>query len=175
MKALTLWQPWASLVAVGAKTIETRSWRTSYRGRLAIHAAKAASVEAGAFLLSHECWSALWPDRRALDAPHLVRGAVIATCELVDCVPTDRDTMHDFARLGGNEVTDDSDCYIVTYGDEHGEYGGPNYNGRTWDLRKNWPLGDFSDDRWLWLLADVEPLAEPVPARGRQQLWEWTP
>jgi hypothetical protein len=39
MKALTLTQPWASLVASGAKTIETRSWSTRYRGALAIHAA----------------------------------------------------------------------------------------------------------------------------------------
>lgn len=40
MKALTLWQPWASLVALGEKRIETRCWQTSYRGPLAIHAAK---------------------------------------------------------------------------------------------------------------------------------------
>lgn len=40
MKALSLHQPWASLVALGVKTIETRSWSTSYRGPLAIHAAK---------------------------------------------------------------------------------------------------------------------------------------
>lgn len=39
MKALTLWQPWASLLVVGAKEYETRPWRTHYRGRLAIHAA----------------------------------------------------------------------------------------------------------------------------------------
>src|SRR5688500_9634413 len=42
MKALTLWQPWASLVAVGVKTIETRSWPApnSLNGeRIAIHAA----------------------------------------------------------------------------------------------------------------------------------------
>lgn len=38
--ALTLTQPWASLVALAAKRIETRSWRTGYRGTLAIHAAK---------------------------------------------------------------------------------------------------------------------------------------
>ncbi|MFL5577327.1 MAG: ASCH domain-containing protein [Gemmatimonadaceae bacterium] len=40
MKALTLTQPWATLVAIGAKTIETRSWPTHYRGEVAIHAAK---------------------------------------------------------------------------------------------------------------------------------------
>ena len=39
MKALTLWQPWASLVALGHKRIETRCWSTKYRGDLAIHAA----------------------------------------------------------------------------------------------------------------------------------------
>lgn len=40
MKALTLHQPWATLVAIGAKRIETRSWGTAYRGALAIHAGK---------------------------------------------------------------------------------------------------------------------------------------
>ncbi len=40
MKALTIRQPWASLIAAGVKTIETRSWSTRYRGPLAIHAGK---------------------------------------------------------------------------------------------------------------------------------------
>lgn len=38
MKALTLRQPWASLIGCGVKTIETRSWSTRYRGPIAIHA-----------------------------------------------------------------------------------------------------------------------------------------
>ena len=40
MKAISLWQPWASLMAHGMKTIETRDWYTFYRGPLIIHAAK---------------------------------------------------------------------------------------------------------------------------------------
>lgn len=40
MKAISLWQPWASLIAVGAKRFETRSWATNYRGPLLICAAK---------------------------------------------------------------------------------------------------------------------------------------
>lgn len=40
MKIITLTQPWATLVAIGAKRVETRGWRTAYRGWLAIHAAK---------------------------------------------------------------------------------------------------------------------------------------
>ena len=38
MKALSLRQPWASMIADGRKTIETRTWRTRYRGPIAIHA-----------------------------------------------------------------------------------------------------------------------------------------
>jgi len=40
MKAISLWQPWASLMAHRFKRIETRHWSTSYRGPLIIHAAK---------------------------------------------------------------------------------------------------------------------------------------
>lgn len=43
MKAISLWQPYASLIALGAKTIETRSWAPPAQyleTRIAIHAAK---------------------------------------------------------------------------------------------------------------------------------------
>ena len=46
MKAITLTQPWATLVAMGAKQVETRSWSTAYRGQIAIHAAKGYPKEA---------------------------------------------------------------------------------------------------------------------------------
>lgn len=40
MKALSLTQPWASLILAGAKRFETRGWNTDYRGPLLIHASK---------------------------------------------------------------------------------------------------------------------------------------
>ena len=40
MKALTVIQPWASLIVSGNKKIETRSWKTSFRGEILIHASK---------------------------------------------------------------------------------------------------------------------------------------
>jgi len=40
MKALSVKQPWANMIARGEKTIELRSWRTRYRGRLMICASK---------------------------------------------------------------------------------------------------------------------------------------
>jgi hypothetical protein len=86
-KVLTLTQPWASLVAVGAKTIETRSWTTRYRGRLLIHAAK------GLNGLTERAYRALCqtePFAGALAAggfatfTDLPRGAIVALCDLVD-------------------------------------------------------------------------------------------
>ena len=38
MRALSVRQPWASLIAWGEKTVECRSWSTKYRGPLLIHA-----------------------------------------------------------------------------------------------------------------------------------------
>jgi hypothetical protein len=43
--ALSVRQPWATLIATGRKTIELRQWSTSYRGLLWIHAAKSVSTE----------------------------------------------------------------------------------------------------------------------------------
>lgn len=40
MRAISLWQPWATLLVRGVKKIETRGWDTKYRGDLIIHAAK---------------------------------------------------------------------------------------------------------------------------------------
>ncbi len=40
MLTISLWEPWASAIAVGIKASETRGWSTNYRGQIAIHAAK---------------------------------------------------------------------------------------------------------------------------------------
>jgi len=40
MRALTVWQPWATLTAERHKKNETRSWATTIRGDVAIHSAK---------------------------------------------------------------------------------------------------------------------------------------
>lgn len=40
MKCLSIREPWASLIASGQKTIETRTWKTNYRGPVLLHASK---------------------------------------------------------------------------------------------------------------------------------------
>lgn len=78
MKALTLTQPWAALVALGQKRIETRSWGTSYRGRLAIHAAKAFPSDA-------RCLCPLEPFDDALGLETLWRGKIVAVGVMTEC------------------------------------------------------------------------------------------
>jgi hypothetical protein len=47
MKVLSLLQPWATLVVIGVKQVETRSWSTDHRGELLIHAS---TSKAGAMI-----------------------------------------------------------------------------------------------------------------------------
>lgn len=84
MKAISLWQPWASAIAVGSKRLETRGWPTEYRGPLAIHAAKRQDAARHEFHTRRSLWlEALGVDE--LWVNELPFGAIIATCELVSC------------------------------------------------------------------------------------------
>jgi len=85
MKAITIMQPWASLIAVGAKTIETRSWKTNYRGPIAIHASARMNSE-GKRLIKESEWLTL---SGYTVKPCIPLGCVIATTDLVDCCTTE--------------------------------------------------------------------------------------
>lgn len=84
MKCLSLWQPWATLMMIGAKRIETRSWPTEHRGTLLIHAATKFSTDL--VELCHE-----EPFRTCLHSAGIVRwqdlpkGSVLGHVQLVDC------------------------------------------------------------------------------------------
>ena len=91
MKALTVWQPWATLLASGRKKYETRSWATSYRGPIAIHAAKRpvrrtiGTLDAGSSLL--ERLKSLFSRREELELlPHgaIIGTAILEHCHLID-------------------------------------------------------------------------------------------
>lgn len=75
MKAISLWQPWASLMANGSKLIETRSWPTEHRGLIAIHAAK--HVERSVLL------DPVF-EQRLCDAT-LPTGCIVAVVDIYDC------------------------------------------------------------------------------------------
>ena len=88
MKAITIKQPWASLIVSGLKDIENRTWKTNFRGRVLIHAGMKAD--------NH--WSASVPvcdkvdkflreiSKGGTDWSNYHFGAIIGSVEIVDCV-----------------------------------------------------------------------------------------
>ena len=74
MKTISLWQPWAAGIASGFKKVETRSWATSYRGMIAIHASKKWNSE-----LRTQAQQLLGYNKE------LIFGAVICLAKLTDC------------------------------------------------------------------------------------------
>lgn len=83
-RAISLTQPWATLVAIGAKRIETRSWEAKYRGWIAIHAAKAFPRDCMALCSRGPFCDSL--EAADLGKPYfLPTAAVIAVAELYDC------------------------------------------------------------------------------------------
>jgi activating signal cointegrator 1 len=153
MKALSLTQPWASLVAAGAKKIETRSFRVSHRGWIAIHAAKAFPGEAKRLCESRMfCRAMGWPespnpltqdwlDDNAARIKGLPLGCVVAVARLLACVPTGV-LLAD--RAYGADMTEQERAF-----------------------------GNYDTGRWGWILTDVKPLSRPIPAKGALGLWEW--
>ncbi len=81
MKVLTLKEPFASLIGEGIKTIETRSWKTNYRGEIFIHASKSkidSNDESVRVLLN------------AMTG-QLHYETIFLKCNLVDCILIDKD------------------------------------------------------------------------------------
>jgi len=96
MKALTVKQPWASLIIEGIKidedilfkNIENRTWRTNYRGRVMIHAAAASWTWRKFIKYLYDIIPLLYtvfPETR-LWLESLPAGKIIGSVEMVDCV-----------------------------------------------------------------------------------------
>ena len=135
-------QPWATLVAIGENTIETRSWSTRYRGPLAIHAAKGFPTDARAL-----CGAT--PFREALarggytSASELPRGVIIAVAQLVDVIAFERSSLRATrARVARGELPQNEADF-----------------------------GDFSAGRFGFVLQDVRRVLEPISVRGMLGLW----
>lgn len=145
MKVITLTQPWATLVAIGQKSIETRSWWTGYRGPLAIHAAKGFPGWAKELCFTKPFASVLGLYLRQntggdyyledVIKKRLPLGAIVAVCELVDVLS---------AESVINELSEQEQAF-----------------------------GDYAPGRHAWLLANVRQLPEPIPVKGKLGLWEF--
>jgi hypothetical protein len=99
LKALTLTQPWASLVALREKTIETRSWYTAYRGELVIHAAKGFPGDAQALCERPHFTEAL----RGLTAKELPLSRGLCVVKVRACIKTNE--MYKVRAILGHQPT----------------------------------------------------------------------
>jgi len=86
MKAISILQPWASLIVLGHKKIETRSWNTKYRGEILIHASAGKSgINSGIQLDFQQEFSNLQLPKYE----NLSFGAIIGSVNLVDTIGFD--------------------------------------------------------------------------------------
>lgn len=139
MKCISVRQPWATLLVIGAKGVETRSWAIDHEGPLAIHAAKLwtrelndlcgrepfrSALEAAGF--APETWQ-----RRGDTAANwgLPLGKIVGVCNLRKVEPVDLVR----ATLSARELA----------------------------------FGNYASGRFAWMTDDPRPLDIPMPWRGR--------
>ena len=94
MKVLSLIEPYATLIKNGVKTIETRSWKTNYRGKLYIHAS--ATKIPKEYKRNKELMS-------LVNINNLNYGQIICSCELVDCIKMTDEFINDIRKNRKNE------------------------------------------------------------------------
>lgn len=146
-KVLTLHQPWASLCALGFKWIETRSWKTDYRGPLLIHAGQKITPEGRALFASLDALT-----QTSLLAAHgdpetgfLQTGKLLGRVYLDDIYPTKGKAAEDYVFLSND------------------------------DKLKQEAYGDFGTNRFLWIFGRAERTVPPIPAKCFQRIWNYSP
>ena len=154
MKAITIMQPYASLVASGAKQIETRCWSTNYRGPIAIHAGKKWTADQQELIKRDPFLSALFSGNKKMSIKKryqlLPFGAVIAIAELVDCVRMVEQTTQ---IVTGKVIESKLENGQIILGNEL-------------------VFGNYETGYYAWILENVRPI-DPVPAKGQQRIWNW--
>lgn len=148
MKVISLLQPWASLVVLGHKKIETRSWKTEYRGPILIHASKKKiSLKEGMYDLVDELCKIPGFMEAYKSLPY---GAIIGKVDLIT-----------------------TGVLCPPYEDSCGRKGMYfNDKGATF-TDKELAFGNYSPGRWGWLLSDPVLFKEPIPVRGSLSLWDY--
>lgn len=130
MKILSIKEPFASLIKNNKKYIETRSWKTNYRGELYIHASISKITKD--IKKRNELMNLVSDDEMGY-------GNILCRCELVDCI----------------YMTEEYIDYIKT--NEYEQY----------------ICGHYEVGRYAWILKDIEPLDEIIPAKGQLGIWNY--
>jgi len=89
VKVLSLTEPYATLIKDGIKSIETRSWKTNYRGKLYIHASSTKIPKE--YSNNKELMS-------LVKSESFSHGHIICSCQLEDCIPMTEEFVLDIKR-----------------------------------------------------------------------------
>lgn len=129
MKVLSIIEPWATLIKEGKKVIETRSWKTSYRGELYIHASNKKIKKSDTHIIEL---------LKLIPNIELGFGHILCKCKLIDCIYMDQEFL--------DKIQKNTQEYLC---------------------------GEYSLGRYAWVLEDIVPLDEPIPAKGHLNIWNY--
>lgn len=149
MKTISLLQPWASLVVLGYKKIETRSWNTKFRGEILIHASKKCNNELYETIIdikADKCLSDsgfhLTKIKNGIIETNLPLGAIIGKVTIT----------------GTFQFTEEFNDFMK------------NSNS---DNERELAFGDFTPGRFGWQLSDPVAFQTPIPAKGQLGIWNY--
>ena len=159
MKALSLTEPWATLVVTGEKKIETRSWKTPYRGLIAIQAAK--NFPAWAKEIIGISYFKVLEKHGIFSPKDFTLGAIVGVAEITACLSTNDDYLN--FSSSNLEINDG----VIT----KGEFSSVNYQ-KPLPGSQEIMFGDYSANRFMWFLENCVRLKTPIPCKGALSLWE---
>ena len=152
IKILSILQPHASLCVLGHKKIETRSWNTKYRGELYIHASKKWTqqlydtiIDIGADKHLAESGFVFTHINKGKMCTNLPFGAIIGKVDLIHTFPTQllvSDGKPIEAFIEGLDITPQEIAF-----------------------------GDYSPNRFGWILENQVVFDKPIPAKGQLGIW----
>lgn len=154
MKAISLWQPWASAVALGLKRYETRSWRppeSLIGAPLAIHAAKKKDMDCAARWMQHRLGLTPNDDPPAIEDAEARERATAA--------------LKDYDRLPFGAIV----CLVRISGVWPTNFARTSSAFTPQEL--SW--GDYTPGRYCWKLEVIYKFDAPIIYTGRQGFFEF--
>ena len=161
INAITIWQPYASLLSEGFKLTETRSWAPplrTLREPIAIHSgSRKVKLDTIPFHVQRKMQVEYGDDWRT----QIAYGCILAV-----------GTLDSYYWVTGGPRTDDTGQEVVKA--QHVKTPGQS---RLTDPRHveipTDPWGDYSTGRYIWKITDLKPLESPIKTSGSRNLWKW--
>lgn len=166
MKAISIKQPWASLIAHGIKDIENRTWPCpqKYIGqRVLIHASKRRRWVEPTSIFTREQFDAICNDKRFIQGsntnPQLIDSAIIGSVEIVGCVINHSSIWAEKSMQLKKPLEQD-------YFNRNGSFASVNFENDIYDYNNQKPICN-------WVLANPILFSEPIPAKGKLSFWDF--